>query len=45
MTDFIKGMKKRGARFVYGSDHSLSTNIDYSDFMYSLEIYRENMMY
>ena len=45
VTDFIKGMKKRGARFVYGSDHSLSTNIDYSDFMYSLEIYRENMMY
>ncbi len=39
--DFMVGMKKRGARFVYGSDHSLSTNIDYDDFLYSLEVYRE----
>lgn len=45
VTDLIKGMKERAARFVYGSDHSLSTNIDYDDFIYSLEIYRENMMY
>lgn len=41
---FIKGMKHRGARFVYGSDHSLSTNIDYQDFLYSLEVYRANMV-
>ena len=45
VVSFIKGMKKRGARFVYGSDHSLSTNIDYHDLLYSLEVYRENMMY
>ena len=42
--DFLTGMKERGARFVYGSDHSLSTNIDYEDFLYSLEVYREHMM-
>ncbi|HEY3320923.1 MAG TPA: uroporphyrinogen decarboxylase family protein [Planctomycetota bacterium] len=41
VSDFILGMRKRGARFVYGSDHSLSTNIDYADFLYSLEVYRE----
>ena len=42
VTSFMTGMKERGARFVYGSDHSISTNIDYDDFLYSLEIYREN---
>jgi hypothetical protein len=42
---FICGMKERGARFVYGSDHSISTMVDYGDFIYSLEIYRENMFY
>jgi uroporphyrinogen decarboxylase len=41
---FMQGMKKRGARFIYGSDHSLSTNISYADFQYSLEVYREEMM-
>jgi len=45
VTDFIQGMKARGARFVYASDHSLSTNIAYQDFLYSLEVYREQMMY
>jgi len=45
VTDFVSGMKKRGARFVYGSDHSLSTNINYQDFLYSLEVYREQMRY
>jgi hypothetical protein len=38
-------MKARGARFVYASDHSLSTNIDYHDYLYSLEVYREHRMY
>ena len=41
VTDIITGMRERGARYVYGSDHSLSTNIDYEDFLYSLEVYRE----
>lgn len=41
VTAFITGMKSRGARFVYGSDHSLSTNINYDDFKYSLDVYRE----
>lgn len=45
VVDFITGMKARGARFVYGSDHSVSPNISYSDFLYSLDVYREHMMY
>jgi len=40
VTRLIRGMRERGARFVYGSDHSLSTNIDYDAFRYSLEVYR-----
>ncbi len=45
VTNLVEGMKQRGARFVYGSDHSVSTNTDYEDFNYSLEVYKEHMMY
>ncbi len=41
VTDFMQGLKARNARFVFGSDHSLSTNIDYADFLYALEVYRD----
>lgn len=45
VSGFIDGMKDRGARCVFGSDHSLSTNIDYADFQYALGVYREHMAY
>ena len=45
VTAFMEGMKTRGARFVFASDHSLSTNIAYGDYRYALEVYREHMMY
>lgn len=41
----IEGMKERGARYVFGSDHSLSTNVAYEDFKYAVEVYREHMAY
>ena len=41
----VDGMKARGARYVFGSDHSLSTNIRYRDFQAALEAYREHMAY
>lgn len=41
VTDLINGMRERGARFVYGSDHSLSSNVDYDDFMFSLKVYQD----
>jgi len=41
----IEGMKARGARYVYASDHSISTNVDYDDFRFSLDVYREHMAY
>jgi uroporphyrinogen decarboxylase len=42
---FIRGMKERGARFIMGSDHSISTNTDYQDYLCFLEAYREDMAY
>jgi uroporphyrinogen decarboxylase len=41
----IEGMKSRGARYVFGSDHSISTNVDYDDFRFMLDVYREHMAY
>ena len=37
----ILGLQQRGARFVFGSDHSLSTLIDYQDFCFAVDLYRE----
>jgi len=41
----VDGMKSLGARYVFGSDHSLSTNVRYADFQYALSVYREHMAY
>ncbi len=41
----IDGMKARGARYVFASDHSLSTNVAYGDFCYALDVCREHMAY
>jgi uroporphyrinogen decarboxylase len=43
--NLIEGMKERGARYVFGSDHSLSTNVAYDDYRYALEVYHDHMMY
>ncbi len=45
VTALVEGMKQRGACFVYASDHSISTNVDYEDFKYALAVYREHMKY
>jgi uroporphyrinogen decarboxylase len=45
VTDYIKGMKQRGARLIFASDHSISTNTRYESYCYALEVYREHMMY
>ncbi|MFW5798560.1 MAG: uroporphyrinogen decarboxylase family protein [Planctomycetota bacterium] len=45
VVEIVEGMKSRGAHYVYASDHSISTNVDYDDFRYALEVYREHMMY
>jgi len=45
VTDYIEGMKARGARLVFASDHSISTNTRYDSYRYALDVYREHMMY
>lgn len=38
-------MKACGGRYLFGSDHSLSTNVNLADFEYALQIFREQMVY
>ena len=45
VADYVEGMKARGARLVFASDHSISTNTRYESYRYGLEVYREHMMY
>ena len=45
VTEIVEGMKARGARYVYASDHSISTNVDYEDFQFAIDVYREHMYY
>jgi len=40
-----QAMKDWGGRYVFGSDHSLSTNVDLADYVYAVQIYREQMQY
>ena len=42
---YIDGMKQRGARLVFASDHSITTNPRYDSYLYALDVYREHMMY
>ncbi len=42
---YIEGMKARGARLVFGSDHSLSPRIRLSTYRAALDAYREVMSY
>ena len=38
-------VRENGIRYIFSSDHSLSTNVDYPDYQYLLEVLRENMDY
>lgn len=43
--DYIDGMKARGARLVFMSDHSISPLTHYDSYRYALDVYREHMWY
>jgi uroporphyrinogen decarboxylase len=45
VVDYVEGMKARGARLVFASDHSISTNTQYDSYRYALDVYREHMAY
>jgi len=45
VASYIEGMKARGARLVFASDHSISPNTRYESYLYALQVYREHMWY
>ncbi len=45
VTDYIEGMKARGARLIFASDHSITSNTHYDSYQYAVQVYREHMMY
>jgi uroporphyrinogen decarboxylase len=38
-------MRGLGARYVFGSDHSISTNVKLAAYQYALDVFREHMRY
>jgi len=45
VTGLIRRLKDIGARYVFGSDHSLSTEVSYKDYAYAIEVYRDHCAY
>ena len=45
VTRYVEGMKARGARLVFGSDHSISPRVSYASYRYALDVYRAHMWY
>jgi uroporphyrinogen decarboxylase len=41
----VDGMKSRDARYVFGSDHSISTGVALADLKFAHDVYREHMAY
>lgn len=42
---YIQGMKARGARLIFASDHSITPATRYDTYRYAVEVYKENMLY
>ena len=45
VTYYLDGMKKRGARLLFASDHSITPNVHYDTYRYVLDVYRDHMFY
>lgn len=45
VTRMVEGMKRLGAGYIFGSDHSVSVDVAYRDYEYAVEVYREHMFY
>ena len=41
VASFMEGMRSRGARFVFGTDHSISPRVTYQSYQTALEVYRQ----
>ena len=42
---YIEGMKARGARLIFASDHSIPPTVHYDTYRHIIDVYREHMMY
>jgi len=45
MIAYMEGMKARGARLIFASDHSLSTLVHYDTYCYAVDVFHDHMMY
>jgi uroporphyrinogen decarboxylase len=45
VTRLIEGMKARGARYIFHSDHSITPRVTYDSYRYALDVYRKHMRY
>lgn len=45
VTELADGMKARGARYIFSSDHSITTDVDYHDYAYAVNVFKERMEY
>ena len=43
--ELVEGMKDRGARYVFHSDHSISPRVKYDSYQWAVEAYRRHMAY
>ena len=41
----VEGMKARGARYFFHSDHSITPLVDFDSYRFALDVYRQHMMY
>lgn len=41
----LTALKKIGARYIFSSDHSISPAVNFDDFKYAVEVFRQNMTY
>jgi len=45
ITSLLEAVNKMGVGYLFGSDHSISTNVSYDTYRYALDVYREHMIY
>jgi len=45
VSQYLDGMKARGARLLFASDHSITPNVHYDTYRFALDVYREHMLY
>jgi len=43
--EILDYMRKNKVPYIFSTDHSISTNVKYSDYQYMVDVYRENMYY